>query len=189
MPTVGERIKNYRKQQNLTLKDLSERSGLSIGYLSLVERNQTSLTLASLESIANALSVSPGVFLNVPQPSESYIVRKEERRAFKMDGEERATFYSLDVSSPENDLHLGPMIKVLLPGETRDEVALYTHKNEEFGYVMEGILTLFINDKEYQLYPGDIFHFHSTIPHALANFTNKLVSILYVLDKKLIYRI
>ena len=183
--STGEKIKNFRKQQNKTLKELSAETGLSIGYLSLVERNQTSLTLASLESISEALGISPSVFLNVPQPSENYVVHRESRKPFKMDGEDNAVYYSLEVTSPDGQLQLGPMIKTLLPGETRDERALYTHQNEEFGYVMEGILTLFVNDKEYRLYPGDCFHFHSTIPHALANYTNNVVSILYVLQNKL----
>ncbi len=183
--STGEKIKNFRKQQNKTLKELSEETGLSIGYLSMVERNQTSLTLVSLESIAQALGVSPSVFLNVPQPSENYVIHRESRKPFRMDAEDNAIYYSLEVSPPDLQLRLGPMIKVLLPGEKREDLALYTHNNEEFGYVMEGILTLFINDQEHRLYPGDCFHFHSTTPHALANYTNNVVSILYVLHDKL----
>lgn len=183
--TVGETIKKHRKQNEMTLRELSDKTGLSAGYLSLVERNKTSLTLSSLQAIAEALNINPNIFLNArPTVTHDYVLHSDERQSFKIEGRDNVYYYSLAIHSPDGALHMGPMIEVLLPGEKREDVVLYAHDNEEFGYVLEGVLSLFVADREYQLYPGDCFHYYSTTPHYLANFTNKLVTILYVLSDK-----
>lgn len=179
--TTGAQIKQHRKRLQLTLKDLSARTGLSTGYLSQVERGQTSLTLVSLKKIAAALNISPGVFLNATPQATGCVIRQDEYRAFRVEGE-NTVYYDLSNTSC-GDLKLGPLIEVLMPGDKRSQIERHNHEGEEFGYILEGALTLYLQEKEYLLYPGDSFHFPSTIPHALANFTNKVVKILYVLER------
>lgn len=177
---VGEKIKGYRIEQNLTLKDLSEKTNLSASYLSLLERGQTSVTLVSMQNIAKALNVSPSVFLDEPPPVEGHIVREHEQRVFKLKDDDSSIFYSLAVAAPDETFRMSPTIKVLFPENEDSMVSMYTHEHEELGYVLEGVLTLYLNDQECQLYPGDFFHFYSTQPHCLANYSNKLVKIFYV---------
>ena len=55
--TTGEQIKQQRKRLQMTLMDLSAKTGLSAGYLSQIERNQATLTLVSLKKIAAALNI------------------------------------------------------------------------------------------------------------------------------------
>jgi len=74
-----------------------------------------------------------------------------------------------------NEKVLEPLLISLLPNQTREEITPYSHEGEEFVYVLEGILTIFVGNQEYQLNPGDSVHMSSTIPHEWANFTNKLV--------------
>lgn len=75
---------------------------------------------------------------------------------------------------------LEPMLVSILPSQSREGITPYSHKGEEFVYVLEGILTVFVNNEEYQLNPGDSIHMSSTIPHEWANFTTKLVKVLCV---------
>jgi quercetin dioxygenase-like cupin family protein len=72
------------------------------------------------------------------------------------------------------------MLISILPTQSREAVTPYSHKGEEFVYVLEGILTVFVGNEEYQLNPGDSIHMSSAIPHEWANFTNKLVKVLCV---------
>lgn len=180
--TTGEQIKIQRKRLQMTLMDLSAKTGLSAGYLSQIERNQATLTLVSLKKISEALNISPNIFTSSERQVAGSVIRPDEQRAFRMEGG-NTLYYDLSNTSDGN-LELGPMIEVLMPGDKREQVELHHHEGEEFGYVLEGVLTLYLDDKEYVLYPGDSFHFHSDIPHELANYTNRLVRVLYVLPRR-----
>lgn len=76
---IGDRFKELRKEQNLTLKELSEKTGLSIGYLSNLERNISSPTLEYMQRICEILGVSITDLL-IPQKQEHIIVRKADKR-------------------------------------------------------------------------------------------------------------
>lgn len=181
--SLGARLKNCRLSQKMTLKELSQETGLSVGYLSLLERDRTSVTLVSIQNIARALQVHPSIFLDLPPLESSNVLRQQEQVAFKVPGDDSAIYYNLNVNVPEDHLEMGPMIKVYLPGAEEEEN--HRHDNEEFGFVLEGALTLKIEDKQYELYPGDCFHFDSKKPHSLSNHTDKLVKILSVLRQRL----
>jgi uncharacterized cupin superfamily protein len=67
-----------------------------------------------------------------------------------------------------------------LPLDSDEPIAPYPHAGEEFVHVLEGTLTLFLNDERQELFPGDSAHYPSTIPHNWANYTNKMVRLLVV---------
>ena len=180
--TTGEQIKQQRKRLQMTLMDLSAKTGLSAGYLSQIERDQATLTLVSLKKIAEALNFSPGVVTSADRPISGGVIRQDEQRVFRMDGS-NTLYYDLSNTS-DTSLSLGPLIEVLMPGDKREQLELHAHDGEEFGYVLEGVLNLYLDEKEYVLYPGDSFHFHSRIPHELANYSNRLVRVLYVLPRQ-----
>ena len=180
--TTGEKIKQQRKQKSLTLKELGEKTGFSAGYLSLIERNQTALTLVTLKKIAQALEISPGVFVDEVPETLPYVIRQDEYRTLRIHGEN--TFYYDISNEATRHLKFGPQIEVILPGTEWKRVENHSHEGEEFGYILEGVLTLYIDNKEYKVYPGDSFHFESTHPHALINMTNKCVKILYILERE-----
>jgi len=77
----------------------------------------------------------------------------------------------------KNKIMIPRMIE-LLPQSIVEEVAGFQHHGEEFIYVLEGILTLSLNEKIYELYPGDTAHFNSESIHNWFNKTNKVVKIL-----------
>ena len=176
--TVGEKIKFYREQKDLTLKELGQKVNLSAGYLSQLERGQTSVTLLSIQNIAKALEVPASVFLELPPPAQSHVIHEYEQKVFTIEHQEDSYYYNLLTTVPGEEHRMVPNIKVLLP--STEEKSMYTNQDEELGYVMEGVLTLCINGVRHELYPGDFFHFLSTIPHYLVNNTNRLVKVFYV---------
>lgn len=66
MENIYERIRSLRVSMNMTLKDLSEKTGLSVSFLSQVERGNSSLAITSLQKIADVFKVSMSSFLKIP---------------------------------------------------------------------------------------------------------------------------
>ncbi|MGI6686406.1 MAG: helix-turn-helix domain-containing protein [Bacillota bacterium] len=179
---LGQKIKDVRTSKGMTLKDLSNKTNLSISYLSLVERGLASIAIASLQSIAEVLGVNLAYFLTVPQRSEKMIFRSYELEAVPAENSKNIYF---SLAGKFEGQIMDPMFVVLLPGQTRSDLDLISHHGEEFCYVVEGILTYIIEDKEYEIYPGDSLHIPSHRPHNWGNFTNKLVKVILVVTPKL----
>lgn len=175
---IGLKVKELRNNKGLTLKELSQETDLSISYLSLLERGLTSITITSLKSIASVLDVELTYFFDIPSTKTKNIHRSYENEVFQM---EKSKFIYSKLSGDIKNKVFDPMIATLLPGQSRDEFVPVSHEGQEFGYVLEGILTFLINGVEYELYPGDSVHIDSTVPHNWSNFTNKIVKVLYVI--------
>lgn len=181
---LGRKIKEIRTSKGLKLKDLSEKTNLSIGFLSLIERGLTSAGLASLQSIADALEVDITYFLNAwSKNSKKKVLRSYEHEAFRIDD---SNFVYFSLAGDFENKTIDPMIVLLLPGESREKVLPYLHQGEEFIYVLEGVLTFLVEDKEYEMNPGDSIHIPSTVPHNWANLTSKLVKALCVISPRIL---
>jgi transcriptional regulator with XRE-family HTH domain len=174
---IGEKIKKLRTQKNLTLSDLSEKTNLSTGYLSQLERGLTSVAIDTLDNIARALGVTMYYFLDKPKSKKNFILRSFEREVLEIENN-RIIQFQLTSDMENNDML--PRIFEILPSSNNEEITPYPHIGEEFIYVLEGVLTLLINDEKYELFPGDSAHYKSTISHNWANNANKIVKILTV---------
>lgn len=174
---IGSKIKETRTKKRMTLKELSQQSGLSIGFLSQLERGLTSVAVDSLETIAQILNMPITEFFEVPKEKDNFVLRSYDLKIMNMqDGEYVAYLLSGNI---QNKFFL-PKLVVVLPNKEDTETALYSHDGEEFIYVLEGVLTVYIENKSYELYPGDSAHFSSGIEHNWYNRTNKTAKILTV---------
>lgn len=174
---VGKKIKDLRTSQNLTLKDLSAKTNLSIGFLSQLERGLTTIAIDSLDIIAKALQVNLSFFLEETKNNKKTILRSYEKEVFQVENNQFIHYHLT------NDIHsksMLPRLIEILPTSSNEEVAVYQHAGEEFVYVLEGILTLCINNEQFELFPGDSAHYNSNVVHNWANNTNKAVKILTV---------
>lgn len=174
---VGKKIKDLRSNQNMTLKDLSAKTNLSIGFLSQLERGLTTVAIDSLGIIARALNVNLSYFIEETKPHKNVIIRSYEKEVFQVENNQ---FIHYHLTNDTKDKNLLPRLIEILPTNTEEEVILYQHEGEEFVHVLEGILTLYINDDKQNLYPGDSAHYSSTILHNWTNHTNRTVKILTV---------
>ncbi|KYH35977.1 HTH-type transcriptional regulator PuuR [Clostridium tepidiprofundi DSM 19306] len=174
---IGSKIKNLRIKNGMTLKELSEKCDLSIGFLSQLERGLTTIAVDSLEKIANIFDVQLTYFFDLPQKKDIKILRSYEKVVLDVD---KSGFIHYLLTTNVYDKSFVPRLIEILPHKEDEEITCYNHKGEEFVYVLEGILTLYLHDKKYELYPGDSIHMMSTTPHNWANFTNKKVKILVV---------
>jgi transcriptional regulator with XRE-family HTH domain len=174
---IGEKIKELRLNKKMTLKELSELTDLSIGFLSQVERGLTALAITSLEKIAHALDVDLSFFFPIKKKSSHIVVRSYERDLFQIEND---TFLHYHLSNDLGTKNFLPRLIELLPSNDIEELTAYQHEGEEFIFVMEGILTVIVNGERYDLYPGDSAHFDSSNVHNWANHTNKTVKVLVV---------
>lgn len=186
---LGQRIRSIRLELKLSLKEISEKTGLSIGFLSMVERGLTSVAIVSLKKIADALNHDMFDLFQTPlqqkqhKKNQTHIInRSYEQRMNYQNG--RYIYFTLSDNAPDHIID--PMLIVLLPGEGRENVIQFSHTGEEFAYVLEGILSFFLNDQEYELYPGDSFLGPCDPPHNFVNLTNNIVRVLFVLTPPLL---
>ncbi|GAA0748246.1 XRE family transcriptional regulator [Clostridium oceanicum] len=174
---IGKKVKSLRNDKKLTLKELSEKTNLSTGFLSQLERGLTTVAIDSLSKIAEALDVDLTYFFKVTKNKNKVIVRSYEKEVFEI---ENNRFIKYNLSNDLENKSFIPRLIEILPTSSDEDVVCYKHQGEEFVYVKEGILTLFIEDQEYQLYPGDSGHYDSNQDHNWANFTNKPVKLIAV---------
>ncbi|SDR59571.1 transcriptional regulator, XRE family with cupin sensor [Rhizobiales bacterium GAS113] len=163
---IGREIRGLRKARGFTLAVLAERAALSIGYLSLVERDLATPSVDALLAISRALGVTVGWFFEAgesPAEERDFVVRRARRRR-------------LDYSAGIADELLSPTLSGALellscrlpPGATSGEHA-YTHQGEEAGVVLRGKLELWVDGKTFRLEAGDSFGFPSSLPHRYRN--------------------
>ena len=172
---LGRGIKNLRLDKRMTLNDVAKKSGLSISFLSQVERSISSVTLTSLKKISEALGVNVSYFFNLSNGKSASITRKNKR---ENNDYQNAKFSFSSLAGDFQNQIFEPIIAVLLPGET--QIKPYSHKGQEFLYVLEGNLTVILDDEEHLLYPGDSLHIESTTPHTWFNNSTRPVNLLIV---------
>jgi transcriptional regulator with XRE-family HTH domain len=187
---VGHQIRSRRTALGLSLRELGERSGLSVGFLSQVERGMSSLALGSLASVARALEVDVAdLFGGERRTGEDkhhdegivHVSRADEPTDFAID----ATVRRYRLLSGSYERVLEPMIVTILPVNTRDEV-LRSQVGEKFMYVLDGELIYIIDDTEYVLRSGDSIHHSAAVPHAFVNETDRVVTALTVVTPPII---
>ena len=89
--------------------------------------------------------------------------------------------YQYILKQPHTDYALLPRLYTLLPPAGEEEVLeMYSHKGEEFLFVLEGTITLYLEDRKYIMYPGDSIHFNSSKKHNWTNKTARIARILTV---------
>lgn len=189
---VGARMRRFRKERGLTLRGLATHSGLSIGFLSQVERGISSIGLTALNSVAAALDRSVAEFFGdepaegaerpatvSPLPSHFTLTRSATAATEYMSGQQ--TYRMLSARGP--NLVLEPLLVHIAPGGRREDA--YGHAGEEFAFVLEGELLYEVDGVEHRLYPGDSVHLRSTVPHSMFNDTDRVTTVVSVVTPRL----
>ncbi|ARD47093.1 transcriptional regulator [Sporosarcina sp. P37] len=169
---LGKEINRIRKMNKYTLKDVSEKSGLSVSFLSQVERGVSSVTFTSLRRIAEALGVHINLFFEEPQ--EKSPLKKQTIK--KTADQPNFTFTNL-VGDMEKPLFYPARIE-LRPGESHTHP--YAHEGQEFVYILEGQLKVILEDYSDTFYANESFHIDSMQEHIWFNETEKPVTLLVV---------
>ena len=169
---IGSRIKHLRVQKGLTLEELASRSELSKGFLSQLERDLTSPSIATLEDILEALGSNL---------SEFFSQDKDERITFGKNDfyvDEREGYTINYVVPNSQKFEMEPLVVELEPGGR--SFRMEPHGGEEFGYVLEGTVTLCCDDKHYTLRRGETFYLTGKSFHYIENTRKVKAKVLWV---------
>lgn len=165
-------IRTYRLRRNLTLAQLSELSGISVGHLSRLENGTRTPTVRLLLQLARALGVPVGTLVGeTHDQSTVYTFRSTNRQTITADN---TTLQSL--SDPA--LRWLQAVELNLPPGRVGEPA--AHAGEEWVYVVDGTIDMDVNGATSTLATGDAVHFPSDIPHALHNPYDRPATVLVV---------
>ncbi len=158
MDELGSRIRRIRAERGMTLQQLSSRTGLSVGFLSQMERGLSSPSIVSLQAICEALSIDmPQVFTPTKEP-RTVTKQMDQPRIEIANSAVSYRYLSGEFSGRVNEI----LINEFPPGFKHPPAR---HEGEEFGYVLEGRLLLRFEDSSYSLEGGDSYHFSAGIPH------------------------
>jgi len=164
---VGERIRSLRQKREMTLQQLSEQAGVSIGMLSQMERGRSSPTIRTLQRVADALEVPLNWFFSTPEVSQDHprwVLPHSHRRRIAL-GDMKVI---KELLSPPGDGKVELLLVTIEAGGSSGPVA-YTHIGEDAGVVLEGRLLLEVDGVPATLEAGDAFRFASSLPHRFEN--------------------
>lgn len=171
---IGKKIRTLRLGLNLTQQELARKLDLTKGYISQVENNLTSPSLQTLFSILEVLGSDPNQFFS--RETEQIIVYKKDAVQTKSYPELKHMITELIPNVIK--FQMEPIIIDLEPGgqsAMEDE-----HPGEEFGYVLEGQITLIYNKKRYVLRKGESFYYQARHEHFMVNTSNVNAKVLWI---------
>jgi transcriptional regulator with XRE-family HTH domain len=170
---LGARIKALRMKKGLTLEELGSRTELTKGFLSQLERNLTSPSLATLEDIVEVLGVTMSGFF--ADDEEQIVFTKED--AF-IDERGDRTLHWIIPNAQKNRME--PLVLELEPGQYSQEVE--PHEGEEFGYVLAGRIQIIRGSDSRKLLvrKGESFYFRGNDTHSLYNNGQTTARVLWV---------
>lgn len=164
-PEVGLTIRRLREERHLTLKELASRSGLTQSFLSQVERNLTSPSVASLRKVAQAFGVPLAALFQGPLLPGNRIVRRSERRQLVHPKHQWHDY----LLTPNLTGKLQVILSVIEPGGGSGEEAYAHESDEECVVILHGRLEFWVGSDGYLLEEGDSIVFESRIPHRNRN--------------------
>ena len=180
---VGEKIKTLRENQEISLAELAERSGLSEEQITRIESNVYLPSLAPLIKIARALGVRLGTFLDDSEELGAVVCRKEEGEdtiSFSNNASDlRTHMHYHSLSRSKADRHMEPFIVDIEPTQ-ETQFALSSHEGEEFIYVMSGQVEICHGKSTYVIQEGDSIYYDSIVPHHVHGLQGQAARILAV---------
>ena len=165
---LGDKVRSLRLKQKISIEQLSEKTGLSKGLISQIERDITGPSVASLWKISKALNVTMNYFFD-EYDDFNQVVRKNERKKIMMKKANRV----YELLSPDLKKQIEMLWIEIEPGQSNFE-ELISHEGEECGIVLKGTLRVLSGDNIYDLNEGDSLYLDSTIPHRYVNMGNEL---------------
>lgn len=175
---AGEMIRKSRMARNMTLKQMSNLTSLSVGYLSKLENSDRMPPFATLQTIATALGIEIERFFNGQEEKAEQSVRgdiffsRSEDLDLEPVGDQGYTLVPL-IQSYHNKF-MSPFLMLVYPGST----SRFSHDAEEFLYVLSGTIELYYDGNYYLLNQGDSVYFDSRKQHRLVNPGNDYVHLL-----------
>lgn len=166
---IGAKLKELRVVKGLTQEELADRAELSKGFISQVERNLTSPSIATLIDILQCLGTTISDFFS-ESPEEQIVFTKKDFFE-KVDSELKNEIQWIIPNAQKNMME--PIVLTLEPGGST--YPDNPHEGEEFGYVLKGSVTIHLGNRRYTAKKGDSFYYTSEKSHYLSSKNGALI--------------
>ena len=165
LESLGERVQSLRTDRGLTLRQLADRSDVSVSMLSSVERGEKAPTVVVLDRIASGLDVTLASLVAGPSVEQVIV-----RRAADQDRVDEPGGWQRTILTPVvPGVNFEWIRSTLPPGCDAGTFPAYAAGSHEFVAVASGTLTLTVGERELTLSAGDSVYFAADTPHAYAN--------------------
>ncbi len=180
---LGDKIKTLRKKIGMTQKELAEQVGLTPSFISQLEKNLISPSLDSLLKLSEKLNTQPIYFLTDAEsgPLQKMVIKPGERLDIQLPALKGKDISLQLLVSDVLNRRMEPHLLIMKEGA---EIGrhFYSHKGDEFAYVIEGELEVEIQDEKHMVRRGDSLYIESTFPSKWANTGKGDAVILWVLS-------
>jgi len=170
---IGAKIKRLRVQLGLTQGELADRCELSKGFISQLENDVTSPSIATLVDILECLGTSPRAFFSEDVQQKTVFKHAD---MFEKDDEAHGHITWLVPNAQKNTME--PILVTLSPGQVTQPHD--PHEGEEFGYVLSGNVYLHHASGKQRVKAGESFCFHPSSVHWLSNGGKSAAKVLWV---------
>lgn len=164
-PQIGKRIHDFREKAELSLADLSARTGLAEDFLAAIEDDECYPSLQPLVKISRALGVRLGTFLDDKISSDPLVIRTSERKqelVMHPGCTDVASHRFHSLGRGKSDRNMEPFFIEMQP---KVDKTLESHEGEEFMVVVSGKMEVVYGEKTMVLEPGDSIYYNSIVPH------------------------
>lgn len=171
---MGQKIRQIRREQNLTLSDVARMTGLTESLLSQIENSKANPSITTLLAISKALNTPVGIFFDLNQENNSPVVRKNERQLSRT-----ANGISYYLLTPHlQDTPLEVLYNEFQPHADTD--ARIRHEGVECAVVLTGKLEVTIDETVYVLNAGDSITIDSNRPHRIRNLADTVSTAIWI---------
>lgn len=178
---IGERLKRFRMINSLTQEELASRADLTKGYISQLENDATSPSIATLKDILDVFGISMQEFFS--ETTDEEVVYGKDTRVQVSNDSDRIKVELLVPGAQNREMD--PVLVSLDPGEEMDEQPF--HEGDEFGFVLLGKIQLKLDDKVYTVKKDECFYFTSDKRHSVKNVGKTQAKILWVVTPPTFY--
>lgn len=175
-PSLGRRLRAAREERGLSQRELAAKASISINAISLIERDENSPSVATLQSLANALNVKMSYFFDDSYQGDVILARRGERPGLASQGAHIETLHE--------HLHrqeLEPFLVTLEPHAGSGERQV-VHTGHEFVYCLEGQVEYLIDGVYHRVGAGDFLLFEAGLPHRWHNPNGERARFLLILQ-------
>ena len=169
---IGSKIKRLRQANGLNLEELANRSELTKGFLSQLERDLTSPSVATLEDILEALGTNLQEFFS-EKPAEQIVFKKDD---FFINEQDDYIISYIIPNAQKNEME--PILIEL--DKQKQSMIIDPHEGQEFGYVVQGKIKLIYGDNEFILKKGETFYLKGLVSHYIVNPSETRAKVIWV---------
>ena len=158
---LGAKLKDMRQQKNLTQEELADRCELTKGYISQLENDLTSPSIATLVDLLNALGGNLSDFFHEDE-EEKIVFSESEYIEKQSDGMK----FKWVIPNAQKNMMEPVLVELEAGADTRTD---FPHEGEEFGYVLSGRIAIYLSDKKHAAKSGESFYFTADKMHRIVN--------------------